>query len=179
MKSNWCSGLFYSDGIWSFWWIQSWKWMLLVVTDILTTYVEFSVRVKCSWWGSSESVDSRQFLHRLSKHQSPPTTVHLRIPLTWIIRISLKVCHPGFKLFSVLILMVSYFFQFCCTAVLGKENKVDKQIKKGEMLQTAKVSHDPKLVTFLSSITTLWKPHNNGFLATGKGRQLKRFHNSR
>jgi len=113
---------------------------------------EYSPENECSWWWltfwqpiwkSESSVLGgvfrvswlrRRFLRRLSKRQLPPTAVHLRITLTWIIRISLMVCHPGFKPFSVLILMVSYFFQFCCTAVLGKENKVDKQIKKGEML---------------------------------------------
>ena len=33
---------------------------------------------------------------------------------------------------TFLILIDLILFQFCCTAVLGKGNKIDKQIKKGE-----------------------------------------------
>ena len=46
---------FILDGIWSFGSIQSWKLMQLVVTDILTTYMEVSVRVKCSNRGGLQS----------------------------------------------------------------------------------------------------------------------------
>ena len=104
-----------------------------MVTDILTNYLEV-IRVKCSWWWSSESVDSEDDFctgcQNVSHTNNTPSqdSTHLNnqnFP---------KVCLPGLKPFLVLILMVSYFFQFCCTAVLGNENKVDKQIKKGEML---------------------------------------------